>query len=67
MDTAYKFLATDLVEEASQVTNLQFEVKYWNNQFHVLVDSRHRFAGDVSECKAYLSGVIAVVSMITQK
>lgn len=59
MDTEYTIHTAELLAEAKEATGLAIEIHYWNNQHHVMINGRHCFAADETNCQSYLMGIIA--------
>lgn len=58
---------TILAEEVSSEASMNVVVKHWNNAIHVLIDSRHVYAGSELECQAYMSGLLKMFRLMRKK
>ena len=61
MATEYTDHTKETLDEAIATTGLDLKVRYWNNQYHVLIGERHIFCGEEYECQAYLQGASCLI------
>lgn len=62
--TTYTAHTAEVITDAKEATGLNIEVKYWNNQHHVLVNSRHVYAASETNCQSFLEGMILTAKLI---
>lgn len=65
MSTAYSIHTAELLAEAKDAIGHDIDIRYWNNQLHIMIDGRHRFAADESNCQSYLMGIISTSKLQT--
>lgn len=61
MESPYTQKSASTLEEARKETGLDFVMRFWNRQFHVLIKDRHVFCGYEYECQAFLQGASAAI------
>ena len=63
--TDYTPHTAELLAEAKEAIVHDIEIRYWNNQHHVMIDGHHRFAADEPNCQSYLMGIITTSKLQT--